>query len=276
VVVTVQDHRIFCPGIGKTLPDGSPCGVQMGDAACTWCLPDAEYRARMLELTRRRRDALRGARLLVLSQYMAEELAAAGLAGAEVLPPWVEVSEQPPEAGGHFLLGGRLVAHKGVLEAHRAWRAAATGLPLRVAGSGPLEDRLHGCERLGWLPVRELRRQLCSARALLFPARWQEPFGMLGVEALAEATPVVVAAAGGTGEWSGRGCLRVAAGDVPALAEAVHRLARQPERATALGLEGRAAVAARFARQVIVDRLLAVYRELSRGSTPDPLPRAPR
>ncbi len=258
-VVTVQDHRFFCPGPGRTLPDGSPCRYPMSDEACAACLPDGGYRARLLELTRARLAAIRGARLVVLSAYMARELEAAGLPGASVIPPWVEPGPPRRGAGGTFLLGGRLVAHKAPLDAWAAWRAAGRPLPLEVAGAGPLEDRLAGVRRLGWLDPPALREALARARALLFPARWQEPFGIMGLEALASGVPVVVAASGGTAEWSGSGCLVVAPGDVAAMAAAIAELAGDPERAVRVGREGRAHVMARFSRRRIEPLLEALY-----------------
>lgn len=258
-VVTVQDHRVFCPGPGKTLPDGSRCRSAMSDDACSWCLPDLEYRERMLELTQARLQALAGARLVALSRYMAEELAAAGLQGAQVIPPWVEVSTAAPEAGDAFLLAGRLVAHKAPLDAWQAWCRSDCGLPLRVAGAGPLEGELHGAQRLGWLAADALAGELRRSRAVLFPSRWQEPFGILGIEALAHGTPVVTAVTGGTADWTDAGCLRVAPGDVGAMAEAISMLAGDVAAALALGRQGRTMVAERFARGPIEDRLRTLY-----------------
>jgi glycosyltransferase involved in cell wall biosynthesis len=258
-VVTVQDHRVFCPGPGKTLPDGSRCRFAMSDDACSRCLPDPEYRARMLELTESRRLALDGARLVALSRYMAEELEAAGLPGALVIPPWVEVTAGEPELGDALLLAGRLVAHKAPLDAWQAWCRSECGLPLRVAGAGPLEVELHGAQRLGWLAAGALAAELRSSRALLFPSRWQEPFGMIGVEALAHGTPVVAAVTGGTADWTDAGCLRVAPGDVGAMAEAISMLAEDAAAALALGRQGRAMVAERFARARIEERLHTLY-----------------
>jgi glycosyltransferase involved in cell wall biosynthesis len=264
-VVTVQDHRIFCPGLGKTLPTGTRCDRAMSDDACAECLPDGDYRRRTLGLTAERLGAIRGARrVIVLSRYMAGELEAAGIPAAAVIPPWVEVARDEPIEGEGFLLGGRLVAHKGMLDGWRAWRRAETRQPLRVAGAGPLEPRLVGSERLGWLPGFELRRWLARSRALLFPGFWQEPFGILGVEALAEGTPVVVAETGGTADWSDQGCLRVPPGDIEALASAIRRLARDPELALALGRAGRRMVSVRFARATLEPQLRQVYDEAVR------------
>lgn len=261
-VVTVQDHRVFCPGGGKTFPDGSVCSSSMADSVCRTCLPDDEYRKRTLELTQQRLDALKPARLVVLSRYMAAELAAAGLGGARVIPPWIERGATRREAGSSVILGGRMVAHKGVLGGWRAWDLAGRPLPMEVAGAGPLESELEGADLLGWLGPEALVQTLRRARVLIFPARWQEPFGILGLEALAQGTPVVVAAGGGTAEWSDEGCVRVAQGDEAAMAEALGELAADPAAAMALGRAGQEAVGLRFARESIVSKLGELYRSL--------------
>jgi glycosyltransferase involved in cell wall biosynthesis len=261
-VATVQDHRVFCPAMGKTLPDRTRCQNPMGEAVCCSCLLEPEYLARTLELTRQRRDALRGARLIVLSAYMAAELEEVGLPGAEVISPWIAPGTEAPEQGAAFLLAGRLVSHKGVLDAWRAWRSSGTETPLRVAGAGRLETELEGADLLGWLGETDLKAELRGARALLFPTYWQEPFGILGPQALAEATPVIVAESGGSSEWSGAGCIRVPAGDVSAMAEAIASLDQCPDEAIRLGQEGREAVTAGFSRADLEARLLAVYDEV--------------
>ena len=252
LVVTVQDHRVFCPGPGRTLPDGALCRVPMSDAACTACLPSDSYRERLLALTRARLEALRGARrVLVLSRYMQVELEAAGIA-SDVVPPWVEVSRSPV-AGRGFVVGGRLVAHKAPQVASEACRLA--GAKLSIAGAGRLTDELEG-EQLGWLANEDLRALLHASRALLFVGRWQEPFGILGVEALAEGTPVVVGASGGVEDWADAGCVRVPPGDVEATAEAIRALRDDPERALELGRRGQAMVRERFTRARWLPRLL--------------------
>jgi glycosyltransferase involved in cell wall biosynthesis len=265
-VVTVQDHRVFCPGAGKTLPDGSPCRRPMAESSCGTCLPDARYRQSVLELTRQRLAAIRRfAAVIVLSGYMAHELATVGIGGAKVIPPWFEVGTPKASPGSSLLIGGRLVPHKGILDGWRAWCEAGQPLPLTVAGVGSLEHELEGAELRGWLEPGPLDAALRDARALLFPARWQEPFGMLGVEALAQGTPAIVADAGGTSDWADVGCIRVPAGDVAAMAEAIRRLARDPSRALALGRAGQASVRDRFSRPRLEPRLRALYQRVTHG-----------
>ncbi len=270
-IVTVQDHRVFCPGMGKTLPGGRICETIMADRPCTECLPDLDYRSRMLRLTRSRRDALAGSRLVVLSRWMAERLAEVGLGQARVIPPWVEPGPAADGARHGLLMAGRLVAHKGVEDGWRAWRECGCGEPLMVAGVGPLQTRLEGAEMLGWLSSAELRRAMRRVRAVVFPSFWQEPFGMVGIEALAESTPVIAAVTGGAVEWAGAGCLRVPPGNVAAMAEAIGRIFGEPDLADRLGREGRAFVADRFARRTAETDLGNLYEKTGGVAVvPDP------
>jgi len=263
-LATVQDHRILCPGPGRTLPDGRRCEHPMGPRRCAECLDDATYRSRMLELTAARAHALRGARLVVLSRYMASELADLGRR-CDVVPPWVTPGPARSQAGDTVLLAGRLVAHKQPEAAVAAWRAAGRPLPLRIAGDGPADVRADDIVTLGWIDHERLVTELRRARMLLFPARWQEPFGITGVEALAQATPVVVSDVGGTRDWSVCGCLRIAPGDVEAMSAAIRTLVDDPARALELGRRGQREVARRFARDALEPRLWRLWERAAAG-----------
>ncbi len=261
-VITIQDHRVFCPGPGKTLPDAARCTIQMTDAHCSECLPDAGYRNQMLERTHGRLEALKGAKLVVLSNYMAQELARAGLPDAHVIAPPVSAAKTPSGAGHGLLLAGRLVHHKGIDWAYSAWKASNTDHPLRVAGAGSLSEGPTDCEPLGWLTRSDLRRQMATARALLFPSRWQEPFGITGVEALAEGTPVICMDTGGTTDWTDAGCIVVPPGDVNAMADAIAQLTGTPTHAEQLGQAGWEMVRTRFAPVHVLPPLWALYESV--------------
>jgi glycosyltransferase involved in cell wall biosynthesis len=150
---------------------------------------------------------------------------------------------------------GRLAETKGVRDAVEAWRRSGVDLPLAIAGTGPLRGELaaaaeadgSGLEVLGWVDRDRLSGVYRRARALVMPSRWQEPFGIVGLEALRFGVPVVTWESGGVAEWHpGPGLVRW--GDVEALAralgEAVNRRVELPPR---------------FEREEAVGRLMAVY-----------------
>lgn len=256
-VATVQDHRFFCPGRGKWTRAGEPCRSALARDLCAACLTDAGYLAEIFDLTCRRLDALKRLRVIVLSRYMAAELEAAGLDGHRitVVPPFVHGLDPAAAADGAprcVLFAGRLTAHKGPLDAVHAWRMSGLELPLVFAGTGPLRgllEREPGCRVLGWVPHERMSGLYRAARAVLMPSRWQEPFGIVGLEALALGTPVVAWESGGVKEWHpGEGL--VAWGDLEGLAR---------ELRSAVGRS--AFFPAGFERETLMARLEAVYRE---------------
>ncbi|MEL6349432.1 MAG: glycosyltransferase [Myxococcota bacterium] len=257
-VVTIQDHRAFCLGFGKTLPDGRRCGHPMSDTACAVCLSERTQRSRALARAAARRDALAAAqRVITLSTYMARELDAVGISDAAVVPPWLTVPQRQPRGGKGFVLGGDWGSGIDAALAWQAWCDAETPQPLLLAGEQPEADALTGATPLGWLSREALHKHLLHARALLLPARWQEPFGILGVEALACATPVILTPRGGMADWAGSGCMPVHS--VEDMAEAIRWLAAYPTEAMSLGMIGQQRVRAQFQPASLLQQLLTIY-----------------
>ncbi|MGV8979518.1 MAG: glycosyltransferase family 4 protein [Cellulomonas sp.] len=115
----------------------------------------------------------------------------------------VDVSSFPFRADndGYVLWLGRFSNEKGPQLAIDAARAA--GSPIVLAGklnepdereffAREITPRLWaGAEYVGEADARTKRELLSGARALVFPIQWEEPFGMVMVEAMACGTPVV-------------------------------------------------------------------------------------
>jgi glycosyltransferase involved in cell wall biosynthesis len=119
---------------------------------------------------------------------------------SEVIHPPVDVerfsiSDEPKT---YFLTGGRLVAYKRfdlVIEA-----CNQTGIPLKIFGSGPVEDALRKqagdkVEFLGRVSDGEKAKLYAGAKAFVHPQ--EEDFGITPVEAMAAGVPVVAYARGG-------------------------------------------------------------------------------
>jgi glycosyltransferase involved in cell wall biosynthesis len=88
----------------------------------------------------------------------------------------------------------------------------------------------------------EVRAAYDESDAVVFPVRWEEPWGLVPLEAMARGRPVVATGRGGSGEYlrDGGNALLFEAGDERALAACVTRLAGDPElcrRLVAAGLE---------------------------------------
>jgi len=267
-LVTVQDHRFFCPTRGKWTLAGDVCRRPLSREVCASCFEDQAYFEEVIALTERRLAAVRKLRVSVLSRYMREELVAAGVAAASihVVPPFVYHLDPEAAADGPacVLFVGRLVEAKGVREAVKAWRRSGVNLPLVLAGTGPLRAELEAqaaaekegpaLEVLGWVERSRLSALYQRARAVLFPSRWQEPFGIVGIEALSFGVPVVAWESGGVGEWHpGPGLVRW--GDTPALARALTK---------AVGR--RLLLLPRFNREESIGRLTAVYARARAGN----------
>ncbi|WP_198955193.1 glycosyltransferase [Kineosporia sp. R_H_3] len=112
--------------------------------------------------------------------------------------------------------------------------AARSGLPLVLAGAGPMEGELRERAAASGVPVafevrptdERVRELMRGAKALLFPCH--EDFGIVPVEAQACGTPVVGLGRGGLAETvvDGRTGALVDEIDVTALADAVRRVDR--------------------------------------------------
>lgn len=135
----------------------------------------------------------------------AAQLASAppGLVAAAVIPNPIDVSAWPlrEHKDDYLLWVGRMTPEKGP---HRAIAAAAiAGVPLVLAGivqpgqeqffEREIAPRIDG-ERVrfvGEVGGAAKRSLFAGARGLLMPIHWDEPFGMVMIEALACGTPVI-------------------------------------------------------------------------------------
>ncbi len=253
-VVTIQDHRFFCPGRGKWASDGRVCGDAMGREVCAGCFEDRAYFENTLALTAQRLESVSRLRLTVLSAYMERELIQAGIPAEQVtvVPPVAYGLDPHARADGPpcVLFAGRVVEAKGIRDAVDAWRRSGVELPFVVAGTGPLRRQIEaeGVEVLGWLDRRRLSAAYRRAAVLVMPSRWQEPFGIVGLEALTLGAPVAAWDSGGVSEWHPGGELLVPWGDVDGLARALR-----------VGPRRRAEPPRGFEPGVLLRRLEAVY-----------------
>ena len=141
---------------------------------------------------------------------------------------------------------------------------AARGLPLVVAGDGPLRSRVPGA--LGFVPHDRLLELYERAAVVVCPSR-REGFGVVCAEAMAHARPVVAAAVGGLMDLvvDGETGLLVPPRDPGALRAALERLLGDPELRRRLGEAAQARARAHFSWERATDLTLDAYREALAG-----------
>lgn len=162
---------------------------------------------------------------------------------AEVAHPGIDdgLFQPAPERpwGWRLLYLGRLDRRKGVDLAVDALERLPDEATLTLQGTGDddyvgeLRERavrLGGRLAFSAEPRERLADVYAAADVLVFPVRWEEPWGLVPLEAMAVGRPVVATGTGGSGEYlrDGQNCLVVARDDPVALAGAVERLAGDP------------------------------------------------
>ena len=147
------------------------------------------------------------------------------------------------EASGTYLAFlGRLSPEKGIEQAVEIARRA--GMPLRVAAKIYPEERPYyeqvieplfraspWVEFVGEVGGAAKDDFLGNAHALLFPIDWDEPFGLVMIEAMACGTPVVAFRRGSVPEVMADGVTGFVVDDVDEAVEAVGRVGRLSRRA---------------------------------------------
>lgn len=157
---------------------------------------------------------------------------------ATVIHHGLSPSRYPPsfEDAGYLVHIGRYAQEKGTHVAIDV--AQRAGVPIRLAGRVHAPDRRYFEEHLrprlalaGVVEVGEADHErkvalLRGARALVCPIDWEEPFGLVAIEAMMCGTPVLGFARGAFPEIVEENVTGfvVAPGDVQALAQAVQRL----------------------------------------------------
>src|SRR5262249_42837427 len=164
---------------------------------------------------------------------------------------------------------GRMSPDKGVEEAIEISRRA--GMRLKIAGKvyaeekpyfqdvlTPLfEESASFVEFIGEVGGKDKEDFLGNARALLFPIKWQEPFGLVMIESMACGTPVIAYRDGSVPEVLEDGVTGFVVDDQQSAAEAVKRIADVSRRDCRLAFEERFD-ASRMARDYV-----EVYRRLA-------------
>jgi glycogen(starch) synthase len=189
-------------------------------------------------------DLAHAGRFLFNSAYTRDAAIAAGFRSPDcaIANPGVHHRYSPaPPAGwrGRLLYVGRLDPTKGVDVIIDALAALPSQSTLRVIGSGEsayeaaLRSQAHSLgldarvEFSGAFAPEQMPSAYEAADAVIFPVRWEEPWGLVPLEAMAVGRPVIATSRGGAASYlrDEENALLMPVDDAEALGAAVRRLA---------------------------------------------------
>jgi glycogen synthase len=198
-----------------------------------------------------------------------------GIREPDVIEGHLARSESTPI---RLLFAGRIVLEKGIevlLDGMRLAQHRAPGsFSLSIAGSGPTSyveelqrrssDNSAYVHWLGRLDRRGLAREYASHDITVVPSTWEEPFGLVAIEAMAAGLPVIATRSGGLPEIvrSGGNGYIVPPNDAQALCEAFMLFVNDPELAKRLGRQALTDVRARFDMGTVASQARAFLEEL--------------
>jgi glycosyltransferase involved in cell wall biosynthesis len=188
-----------------------------------------------------------------------------------VKPHFVHPDPGPGAHRGQFVLYvGRLEPEKGVSTLLDAWgQQAGARYPLKIIGDGSLAQLVADAGRLRpdiqWLGHRnaeDVAEAMGEAALVVVPSEWQEPFGLVVIEAFARGAPVLASNAGGLPELvtHGRTGLIARAGDTRDLAVQLDWAQAHPRELASFGVQAREVFEQRYTADANYASLLGVFQ----------------
>jgi glycosyltransferase involved in cell wall biosynthesis len=281
IVMTVHDLKLVCPAY-LGLRKGQPC-MRCQDGGYWRCLrwkchkqSSAASLVYAVESYYNRFAGSYGSvlRFLCPSRFMQKALIDSGIAEVRTayhqnaLP--VQNYRTRFEPGEYVLYAGRLSAEKGIWTMLAAFECA--NIPLRIAGTGPLEAeiRRQAVERglhvqmEGYCTGERLAELYRNSAFTIIPSEWYENAPMSALESMAYGKPVLASDIGGLPELfaNGEAGHLFSSGNVDALAESAQGLWTNPEQLRKMGLRARNIVETRFSQSQRLTALIAVYNDV--------------
>jgi glycosyltransferase involved in cell wall biosynthesis len=283
VVQTLHNYRLWCPA-AKFLREGKVCEACLGRNVAWPGVVHGCYRgsraataaaAAMLAVHRGMGSWQTKVDVYIaLSEFSRRKFIEGGLPAERIVvkPNFVAGDLAPgTQPGNYVLFVGRLSEEKGPQLLLSAWRGMHAKIPLRIAGDGPLLEKLSReiedsslahIELTGRRTPDEVRALMHGARFLVFPSVWYEGFPMTIAEAFAGGLPVVASQLGSMAEIVQHGVtgLHFEPGAATDLAAKVEWAWDHPEELARMGRAARAEYEAKYQPSTNYDMLVDIYR----------------
>ena len=282
LILTAHDYALACqrrtmlrwgnePCPGPSVRACLPCGAQEYGLIKSAVIGGGTAIGRRL---------LHPQRVLTLSEFVRSRLLPYVSAPVDVIPGFVprhlEAGHEPPVEGRYVMYAGDAGAHKGLetlLEVWQRWQPA--DLRLLVATTRPADlPTIPGVVARTLSPAGVMAGWR-NALAAVVPSKWDEPFGMVAIEALTVGTPVIAHRVGALPEIvrdQDNGLL-VDAGDPANLMAALRHISEHASLREQLSSGARRSESA-YSPDAVVPRIEAVYQEAVEQARRVPRPRS--
>lgn len=265
LVKMVHDHDLYCPRHHKyyfhnrkicTHPAGFRCWLDLAFIEKEWIRGKTRFVYKSIPkfIKEMKKNYLMDT-FIAGSSYMRSQLIMNNFPedrifiNAPAIPP-VKSPFTPLPKEKRILYTGQLIRGKGVDLLLKALSQLTIPFQCDIVGTGndegylqQLSEELQLEQRVtfhGWVPNERLPAFYDRARCIAVPSRWPEPFGMVGLEAMHRARPVVAFDSGGISDWlenSKTGFL-VPPGEIENFANKIERLLVDYKLAVSMGEHG--------------------------------------
>ena len=285
IVHYLHNYRMGCTN-GFFLNHGQPCerclGGNFWPAFQTACWQNSHFISGLMGLILRRIRSIgtfnKVAAWISISDFQKKKHVEMGIPADRIhnVHHFYESSTPPPPASpsGDTLFLGRLSREKGVDLLLRAWaKVRNANRRLVIAGTGPEESSLKNLASdlnltnivfTGFLDKEQQASLWSNSSALVVPSIWDEPFGMVVLEAWAKERPIVAYAKGALPELIRHGVTGLLADpfSIDDLAKNIQELIDKPDLGPRLGKAGNLRLKDEFNRTLWLSRIESVYQKV--------------
>ena len=233
-----------------------------GVPVCLFLHNDPQTMRQARSVAERTRLLSRLARVITVSEFLRNRLLEGISLPAtrpDVLPNCIDLAALPPPAEREktLLFVGRVVPEKApdafvaacaaALAHLPGWRAELIGAD-RFRADSPDTDFVRGVRSaaqaagialLGYRDHPDVLAAMARATIVVMPSRWQEPFGLTALEAMASGAVLLCSARGGLAEVGGNAAIYVNPDDPAGMAAIIVKLANDAPCLAALSLAGK-------------------------------------
>lgn len=287
IVTFVHDHDYYCLRRHKYFPiTRKNCSLAYNPIVCPLCSglvrKDPSRRLKLSAVNIRDYAKLlnyvrQSDICIVMSEFIRRNLVANGfdqMKTAKLYPvkyPADEMADAPQ--GNNLLYVGQIIRGKGVDLLVEAAAMLKSDWRLKIIGKGNDEDYVRAVikakglggriEMIGWCD--DVGRHYRQSNIVVVPSRWQEPFGMIGVEAFSYGRPVVGFDVGGISEWlrDGVNGLLAPSRDTAMLAKKTDELLADRTAQRNMGLSGYKMVKSLYSEDVFIEKFSSILGRLN-------------